>query len=549
MRLDHRFGSLLPLLALVAGVVLGARQPPFANPIPAVGGEDCQRTPTQAYSSDTILSAGFELIEGAPNSHAMGLWQPRAPHDTCSRELHDRYFVVGPDGKRYPSWHPPVVTDPETGQSCTFGHEHGRDPRLSQLWRTRQIQRAWFWDANQNGQMDPAEEALAGLPFGYVNEQADLWYSAQGIPTMRHEDHVGHKVEWANGEPDIATHNMSTAPNGGVWIGRLGNGTVQADTGMRCFFLAKAHQGTSTPDAFGHNLHEVLYLSDCRHQSDLAQCANPNDLSTCPSLHVQNSQAAVSVLQPFGQPGGFTSFMPMCRIERRADPQDFVFVGHSGWSSFWPAGDGVREIITRQCVEIGFLVPPGEWSGNFYEAWPASLTLSRPGGSRIAQGVNLLFDVQDAARYYYPEDLKQLRGYHLQRPELNGTGLGYSMDLCYDQTLAAQNRQARGGACDWATQFGQVQGINWDDPRSGFRGLNRGMYFQPPRLDNAGGPGRWYTDPYGGAASSTPFPGSVAHSLSTRNIDYSSLIGGQSIDPRVAQRVHSDGGGSVHAPN
>jgi hypothetical protein len=291
-----------------------------------------------------------------------------------------------------------------------------------------------------------------------------------------------------------------------------------------------------------------MYLADCRHTSDLAACGNPNDLATCPNSHPQNSQIATTQLQPFGTAGGFTSFMPMCRIERRNDPQDFVPVGHSALSGYYPNGAGDREIITRQCVEIGFLVPPGEWSGNFYEAWPASLSVRGNGPQAIVEGINLLFDVQDAARYFYPETLKALRGYDLQRPELAGTHLGYSMDLCYDTSLVGQNRRSRGGACDWATQFGQIAGIDWNDPRSGFRGLNRGMYFQPAVIRNQGGPPVWYTNPYGGAASTTPFPGSLPQRVSARNVDYGALIG-QAIDPRVAQRVHPDGGGTVHAPN
>lgn len=497
---------------------------------------------------DRVFAQGFELADAVPDSHAMGLWNPNPEFDTCTREFHDSLFVVGPDGKRYPTWHPPRAVDPRTGQLCTFGHEHGRDPRLSQLWKTRQIQRAYYWDANENGQMDPEEEALAGLPFGWVNERADVWFAANAIPTMRHEDHVGHKVEFANGEPDLATHNMSPLPNGGVWIGRLGNGVVAADTGMRCFFLAKAHQGTSTRDAFVHNLHEVFYLADCRHRDDLALCTDPNDLSTCADAHPQNSRVSVSVLQAFNRAGGFTSFMPMCGIERRSDPQDFVNVGHSAWSIHYPNGDGDREIITRQCVEVGFLVPPGQWSGNFYEAWPASLSLRRPGGQALLSGINLLFDVQDAARYFYPESQKVLRGYDLLRPELAGTNLGYSMDLCYDLSLIGEGRRSRGGACDWATQYGSITDIDWDDPRSGFRGLNRGMYFQPGVLANGGGSQVWYTDPYGGNAQASPFPGAVRQQLSARNVNYSALIGA-SIDPRVASRVHADGNGTVHAPN
>lgn len=45
----------------------------------------------------------------------------------CPTWVHDRYTTTGPDGKPYPTWHPPV--DPDYG--CLFGHEHGADPRLS----------------------------------------------------------------------------------------------------------------------------------------------------------------------------------------------------------------------------------------------------------------------------------------------------------------------------------------------------------------------------------------------------------------------------------
>jgi len=99
-------------------------------------------------------------------SAAMGRWEPTS-FDTCSKEIHDAWSTVGPDGKLYPTWHPPV--DPLTG--CTFGHEHGRDPRQSDLYRE-----------------------LGPIPFGYANE----YLTASGFVGERHEDHVGHKIEWEN---------------------------------------------------------------------------------------------------------------------------------------------------------------------------------------------------------------------------------------------------------------------------------------------------------------------------------------------------------------
>lgn len=53
---------------------------------------------------------------------------------SCPAAVHDRYTVVGPDGKLYRTWHPAVVAvdlaNPGGG-SCAFAHEHGMDPQAS----------------------------------------------------------------------------------------------------------------------------------------------------------------------------------------------------------------------------------------------------------------------------------------------------------------------------------------------------------------------------------------------------------------------------------
>lgn len=36
--------------------------------------------------------------------------------------MHDSFVATGPDGRQYPTWHPPSVGD------CHFGHEHGSNP-------------------------------------------------------------------------------------------------------------------------------------------------------------------------------------------------------------------------------------------------------------------------------------------------------------------------------------------------------------------------------------------------------------------------------------
>ncbi len=42
----------------------------------------------------------------------------------CPESVHATFTTTGPDGKTYPTWHPPE--DPQSG--CWFGHEHGSDP-------------------------------------------------------------------------------------------------------------------------------------------------------------------------------------------------------------------------------------------------------------------------------------------------------------------------------------------------------------------------------------------------------------------------------------
>ena len=106
-----------------------------------------------------------------PASHALGLWAPGAA-DTCPASLHDTFAVVGPDGKRYPTWHPPRVTDPATGELCTFGHEHGRNPENSDL-------SSWIADRLAA----PGARHRAGIPFGMANEALDAYAQANpGTP-------------------------------------------------------------------------------------------------------------------------------------------------------------------------------------------------------------------------------------------------------------------------------------------------------------------------------------------------------------------------------
>ena len=178
----------------------------------------------------------------------------------CSTATHDRYWSEGNDGGVYRTWHPVWTYDVETGARCTFGHEHGDDPRTSVI----------YWWSN-------------GTPFGIANAAA----THQG--THRHEDHVGHKVVVQN---DYATV--------------LGNPPDDTETdvelaGFRCSWLSKVHQGTHSGDAFRFNLHE--YQNNIVCDDGAARHPDPGrDDNTGPDDHTEASVRALSV---WGEPGQF----------------------------------------------------------------------------------------------------------------------------------------------------------------------------------------------------------------------------------------------------
>ncbi|MBL8978331.1 MAG: hypothetical protein JNM53_07960 [Gemmatimonadetes bacterium] len=157
---------------------------------------------------------GISPVEETGPAVQFGIWVP-GTGDTCTPTEHDRYSVVGPDGKRYNTWHPPV--DPATG--CSFGHEHGRDPRGSKLF----------------GRTGP-------IPFGLANEALETW----DPQNPRREDHFGHKVDWENDVEFVRK-----------------DGLTGALFSVKCDVLAKLHQGTHSKDAFTNNLHEIAYHIQC----------------------------------------------------------------------------------------------------------------------------------------------------------------------------------------------------------------------------------------------------------------------------------------------
>jgi hypothetical protein len=146
-------------------------------------------------------------------SRSYGAWSPSQTGD-CPKWLHDTHWVRGDDAKIYATWHPPVDMNPDTGKYCTYGHEHGSDPRGSDAF------------------------AISGMPpFGFVNEN----HEPGNATLQRNEDHFGHKVLVAN------------------------NWTMQGpnDTTRQCDLLVKIHVGTHSPDALTNTAHELHAAGQC----------------------------------------------------------------------------------------------------------------------------------------------------------------------------------------------------------------------------------------------------------------------------------------------
>ncbi|MDQ5951556.1 MAG: hypothetical protein QG639_837 [Patescibacteria group bacterium] len=396
------------------------------------------------------------------NSHAMGMWTP-SKWDTCTKEFHDSYYVIGQDGKKYPTWHPPMAVNPATGKECTFGHEHGRDPYQSDLYGFIQEQNAY--DANQNGKIESDEKAKSGIAFGFVNEQLDVYNSSKGITNgMRHEDHVGYKIMWEN---NVQRDESVTS-----------GGSNRRKVDLYCDMFMMQHQGTHSVDAFTNNVHATGYYIDCNQGSLVSQYP---------------AKLALNFMSIFGKAGGFSE-------GGFAGGFDFIQVGTPNPANSPSAREPGRSLPTINRVNQHVLVANGQFSRfseGLYEDWISGSYLRSAQGKVLAY-VDPHFAVFGPSRFYDPS-----------KPN----NIGRSIDVCYMKE--SNGDRARGGECDEVTNYKDgstipvSERITYDDPRSPFNGCKREFYFNNNGIFNQGGPTAWYTDPYGQNGSTKPFAGSI----------------------------------------
>jgi hypothetical protein len=223
--------------ACTGAPVTGGPTTPPPTTTPPINNPDWGRALPPAGAA---RSRAYQIIAAADGAG----YTPRA--NECSREIHARYWTYGPDGKVYPTWHPP--RDPS---GCPFGHEHGDDPRTSDLYGTA----GW-------------------PPFGYTSE---VMLDNLAEHSHRHEDHVGHKVLVVNNS------NVIQGDNGTSFLPPPG------PTIATCDVLLKFHQGTHSPDAFSNNVHELLFNQRCT-------AGNGG----------QVTEARYNAMIPLGRPGGFS---------------------------------------------------------------------------------------------------------------------------------------------------------------------------------------------------------------------------------------------------
>lgn len=398
----------------------------------------------------------------AQPSYASATWRPTV-FDSCPATVHERYSVIGPDGKRYPTWHPPTTIDPATGARCTFGHEHGRDPAGSDVGE---------WVAEHLAA--PGAEQYAGIPFGLATESLDVYANANPGTRIRHEDNVGYKVDYENDVRLLAADGSSV--------------------GVTCDYLVSVHQGSHSPDALSNNVHELLYAVRCDDGTELIS----------------------DTISRFGPPGSYV---------RACDPATSVTTTDNGY----PSGAGSRAIPDRACVEQTTLVPAGRTTSAWalYEKWSASNELRTADGRTLA-AFDPAFGVFDPSRYANPAA---------------STRIGRAIDLCWE--VEPNGDRARSAACDGVTAGGTLpSAYAFNDPRSPFDGTHRDVYLRETTLDNAGGARLYWTDPYGGNASTTPFPGALCQLVG--DVDTTAR---PALQERVFGRNRPNDDAGVHAPN
>lgn len=524
---------------------------PTATPVPTAS-----PTPTPSGGGGTGSIPG--------ESMAMQAWKvggknsPNPLYDKCDDNtnivtVHNMYHVIGYDGMKYPTWHPPVVNNPVTGVGkCYFGHEHGTNPQGYVYWN--EIVQHFGKDLNNDGVITPISISStgaitpgdrAGLPFGIANEHMEMYYNVgAGSWFARHEDHVGHKVEFVNNEAQMVgntTHPMAQIPNT-VGVNVPFGASTYTPTGVVCTHLHKFHQGTHAPDAIRNNLHETIMHSKCVSTNFDSNgheivALNPETNQMEPVNAVgkyPNNTVLLTGMMAFGNPGGYKRFCGNNRDVLKC-PDGYKPDGscvitdpliNQLPNSVYSDTLG-RNMVDRSCLEdIDGIT--GQFYFTPYEIWQGDLRIIAANGDIKAEH-GRQWDVLDPIRFVDPN---------------SSTGMSYNSLECGPGGLL----NTRTLLCE---HNGNYINVPWDSPQSGFRGLKRTTYFGRNKVLNQGGPEVWYTDPLGsnGVTQQNQAGSLLKQKFSSVNSDICQLHVCGVLNDRALQRQFNDGNGTVHAPN
>ncbi len=330
--------------------------------------------------------------DGAPAaSAAFGRWRPGAG-DTCPKTLHDAYFVIGPDGKRYPTWHPAMGLDPATEEPCSFGHDHGRDPRGSHLWPLLSRHFA-----------APGQATEAGVPFGLAEEALASYPGPHGGRAPHAAEHEGYKIEWQN---DVRLRRAD----------RPAQAVVPLD--VTCDFFASYHLEPRSAGPSGASPRSMLFAARCSDGTELVS-------------------TTMSRLEPARDPDGSCG-NALQLVSASPSPEAAIAAAGTHGASCAPRG------------ALG----------------------SARGGASARSGLWLV------AGRLRTADGREIAG--------------------YDAAVALLDPRVAASAVP--------AGVT---PRELLRAAGRALSIGRVTLRNQGGPGEWWTDPFGGHASPTPFPGAI----------------------------------------
>jgi len=384
------------------------------------------------------FSLGTELPpDSISKAMNFGKWTPVFANE-CPGSVHDRYWAIAPDNRVYHTWHP--STDFVTG--CQFGHEHGDDPRDSEIF----------------------DYAQGFPPFGYAMQQQMNLSDFEG----RREDHVGHKVTVAN--------NIRLA------IGNSANVNITIwDTGITCDLLSKIHMGSHSVDAMTNSVHEYFLNLSCDDTKwaeptafsvkQLAQFGRPNEFvswSDSPPLNTNMKGTVSSQIKKFDG-----------SADNLTDPQVFPATSLAGDREH----DGISAMYEHRYYNKR---QPEIWAMTRREGSP-----NPPQNKRHSGAINI--DVPGGGSVeFFPYYIVKNPSRLYDGPEKT---VRRTIEFCYPGT--SSNRPVLNKAFCTGLPPTYPGEDYWKSPASPFNGGFRGVNFKGFGLANEGGPREFCTDAFG----------------------------------------------------